>query len=178
MDWITTSGTTLDEAKSNALDQLGIVADEAEFDVVNDVQKGLFGRVKVEAKVRHVFDRASLPRKMNDAPEMGEIATVTATAIAAARAKAATTTVATIETRVSHRTTTVARSRSRMRTTVRKPAMETAQSRRIKTRTSKATSKAVVVMTAMDKRAQATQQRQLLWAARRFRGRRKQWKQQ
>ena len=52
MDWITTSGTTLDEAKSNALDQLGIVADEAEFDVVNDVQKGLFGRVKVEAKVR------------------------------------------------------------------------------------------------------------------------------
>ena len=52
MDWITTSGRTLDEAKSNALDQLGIVADEAEFDVVNDVDKGLFGRVKTEAKIR------------------------------------------------------------------------------------------------------------------------------
>ena len=52
MDWITTSGRTLDEAKSNALDQLGIVADEAEFDVVNDVEKGLFGRVKTEAKIR------------------------------------------------------------------------------------------------------------------------------
>ena len=52
MDWITTSGRTLDEAKSNALDQLGIVADEAEFDVVNDVEKGLFGRIKTEAKVR------------------------------------------------------------------------------------------------------------------------------
>ena len=52
MDWITTSGRTLDEAKSNALDQLGIVADEAEFDVVNDVEKGLFGRVKNEAKIR------------------------------------------------------------------------------------------------------------------------------
>ena len=52
MDWITTSGRTLDEAKSNALDQLGIVADEAEFDVVNDVEKGLFGRIKSEAKVR------------------------------------------------------------------------------------------------------------------------------
>lgn len=52
MDWITTSGKTLDEAKSHALDQLGIVADEAEFDVVNDVEKGLFGRVKTEAKIR------------------------------------------------------------------------------------------------------------------------------
>ena len=52
MDWITTSGRTLDEAKSHALDQLGIVADEAEFDVVNDVEKGLFGRIKTEAKIR------------------------------------------------------------------------------------------------------------------------------
>lgn len=52
MDWITTSGRTLDEAKSHALDQLGIVADEAEFDIVSDVEKGLFGRVKSEAKIR------------------------------------------------------------------------------------------------------------------------------
>jgi len=52
MDWITTSGRTLDEAKGHALDQLGIVADEAEFDIVNDVEKGLFGRVKAEAKIR------------------------------------------------------------------------------------------------------------------------------
>ena len=52
MNWITTSGRTLDEAKGHALDQLGIVADEAEFDVVNDVEKGLFGRVKTEAKIR------------------------------------------------------------------------------------------------------------------------------
>lgn len=52
MDWITTSGASVHEAKSNALDQLGIVADEAEFDIINDVEKGLFGRVKQEAKVR------------------------------------------------------------------------------------------------------------------------------
>jgi len=52
MDWITTSGRSLDEAKSHALDQLGIVADEAEFDIVNDVDKGLFGRIKSEAKIR------------------------------------------------------------------------------------------------------------------------------
>ena len=54
MDWITTSGRTLHEAKSNALDQLGIVADDAEFDVINDVEKGLFGRVKTEAKIRRI----------------------------------------------------------------------------------------------------------------------------
>jgi len=52
MDWITTSGGSLDEAKSHALDQLGIVADEAEFDIINDVEKSFFGRVKTEAKVR------------------------------------------------------------------------------------------------------------------------------
>ncbi len=52
MDWITTSGRSLDEAKSHALDQLGIVADEAEFDVINDVEKSVFGRVKTEAKIR------------------------------------------------------------------------------------------------------------------------------
>jgi len=52
MDWITTSGGSIDEAKSNALDQLGIVADEAEFDIINDVEKNFFGRVKSEAKVR------------------------------------------------------------------------------------------------------------------------------
>ncbi len=52
MDWITTSGRSLDEAKSNALDQLGIVADEAEFEIINDVEKGLFGRIKTDARVR------------------------------------------------------------------------------------------------------------------------------
>ncbi len=65
MDWITTSGRTLHEAKSNALDQLGIVADEAEFDVVNDVEKGLFGRVKTEARIR----ARVRPRQMPDKDE-------------------------------------------------------------------------------------------------------------
>ena len=63
MDWITTSGRTLHEAKSNALDQLGIVADEAEFDVVNDVEKGLFGRVKTEARVRARVRPRQIPEK-------------------------------------------------------------------------------------------------------------------
>lgn len=63
MDWITTSGRTLHEAKSNALDQLGIVADEAEFDVVNDVEKGLFGRVKTEARIRARVRPRAIPEK-------------------------------------------------------------------------------------------------------------------
>ncbi len=63
MDWITTSGKTLHEAKSNALDQLGIVADEAEFDVVNDVEKSLFGRVKTEARVRARVRPRPIPEK-------------------------------------------------------------------------------------------------------------------
>ena len=63
MDWITTSGRTLHEAKSNALDQLGIVADEAEFDVVNDVEKGLFGRVKTEARIRARVRPRQIPEK-------------------------------------------------------------------------------------------------------------------
>ena len=63
MDWITTSGKTLHEAKSNALDQLGIVADEAEFDIVNDVEKSLFGRVKTEARVRARVRPRQIPEK-------------------------------------------------------------------------------------------------------------------
>lgn len=63
MDWITTSGRTLHEAKSNALDQLGIVADEAEFDIVNDVEKGLFGRVKTEARIRARVRPRQIPEK-------------------------------------------------------------------------------------------------------------------
>ena len=63
MDWITTSGRTLHEAKSNALDQLGIVADEAEFDVVNDVEKGLFGRVKNDARIRARVKPRQIPRR-------------------------------------------------------------------------------------------------------------------
>ena len=52
MEWVVTTAKTVDEAKSLALDQLGVAADEAEFDVVEEPRTGLFGRVKVEARVR------------------------------------------------------------------------------------------------------------------------------
>ncbi len=52
MEWVVTTGTSVDEAKDRALDQLGVAADEADFEVVEEPKTGLFGRLKVEAKVR------------------------------------------------------------------------------------------------------------------------------
>lgn len=52
MEWVVTTGKTVDEAKDRALDQLGVAADEAEFEVVEEAKTGLFGRVKAEAQVR------------------------------------------------------------------------------------------------------------------------------
>ena len=52
MEWVVTTGKTVEEAKDRALDQLGVAADEAEFEVVEEARTGLFGRVKSEAQVR------------------------------------------------------------------------------------------------------------------------------
>jgi spoIIIJ-associated protein len=52
MEWVETTGKSLDEAKDRALDQLGVAADEAEFDVLDEPRTGLFGRVRGEARVR------------------------------------------------------------------------------------------------------------------------------
>jgi spoIIIJ-associated protein len=52
MEWVVTTAKTIDEAKDRALDQLGVAADEAEFEVVEEPKTGLFGRLKVEARVR------------------------------------------------------------------------------------------------------------------------------
>lgn len=52
MEWVTTTGRTVDEAKEAALDQLGIDATEAEFEVLEEAKTGLFGRVRNDARVR------------------------------------------------------------------------------------------------------------------------------
>jgi spoIIIJ-associated protein len=52
MEWVETTAKTVDEARSAALDQLGVAADEAEFDVVEEPRPGLFGRLRGEARVR------------------------------------------------------------------------------------------------------------------------------
>ena len=52
MEWVETTAKTVDEAKDQALDQLGVAADEAEFDVLDEPKSGLFGRTRGEARVR------------------------------------------------------------------------------------------------------------------------------
>lgn len=52
MEWVETTGRTVDEAKSVALDQLGVAEDEAEFEVLEEPKAGLFGRMRGEARVR------------------------------------------------------------------------------------------------------------------------------
>ncbi|GJM37045.1 MAG: hypothetical protein DHS20C19_04120 [Acidimicrobiales bacterium] len=52
MEWVESTGSTIEEAKERALDRLGVHTDDAEFEVIGDVKTGLFGRVKEEARVR------------------------------------------------------------------------------------------------------------------------------
>jgi spoIIIJ-associated protein len=52
MEWVETTGKTIDEAKDAALDQLGVDEQDAEFEVVEEPRTGLFGRTRGEARVR------------------------------------------------------------------------------------------------------------------------------
>jgi spoIIIJ-associated protein len=52
MEWVETTGDTLEAAKEAALDQLGVAEDEAEFEVIEEPKQGLFGRTRGEARVR------------------------------------------------------------------------------------------------------------------------------
>lgn len=52
MEWVETTAKTIEAAREAALDQLGVAADEAEFDILDEPKPGLFGRVRGEARVR------------------------------------------------------------------------------------------------------------------------------
>lgn len=52
MEWVETTGKTVEEAKDAALDQLGVDEQDAEFEVVEEPRTGLFGRSRGEARVR------------------------------------------------------------------------------------------------------------------------------
>lgn len=52
MEWVETTGKTLDEAKDAALDQLGVAEEDTEFEVLGEPKAGLFGRTRGEARVR------------------------------------------------------------------------------------------------------------------------------
>ena len=48
MEWVEVTAKTVDEAKDLALDRLGIDAEDAEFEVLEEPRAGLFGRVRGE----------------------------------------------------------------------------------------------------------------------------------
>jgi spoIIIJ-associated protein len=52
VEWVETTGRTVDDAKEAALDQLGVDERDAEFEVVEEPRTGLFGRMRGEARVR------------------------------------------------------------------------------------------------------------------------------
>lgn len=52
MEWVEVTAKTIEDAKDQALDQLGVDESEAEFEVLEEPKAGLFGRLRSEARVR------------------------------------------------------------------------------------------------------------------------------
>lgn len=52
MEWVETTAKTIEAAQEAALDRLGVGADDAEFDIVEEPRPGLFGRMRGEARIR------------------------------------------------------------------------------------------------------------------------------
>jgi spoIIIJ-associated protein len=65
MQWVETTGRSVEEAKDAALDQLGVDEQDAEFEVLEESKMGLFGRVRSEARVRARV-RPTRPRPKDD----------------------------------------------------------------------------------------------------------------
>ena len=65
MEWVETTGSSLEEATERALEALGVAVEDAEIEVVSDVKMGLFGRVRSEARIRARV-RPALPRARSE----------------------------------------------------------------------------------------------------------------
>lgn len=64
MQWVETTGRTVEDAKEAALDQLGIDESEAEFEILEEPKTGLFGRVRSDARIRaRVVPKAPRPKQ-------------------------------------------------------------------------------------------------------------------
>jgi spoIIIJ-associated protein len=65
MEFVETTGKTVEEAKEKALDQLGVHMEDAEFDILEEPKAGLFGRVRGEARVRARVRPAQVRQKLD-----------------------------------------------------------------------------------------------------------------
>ena len=52
MEWIEVSARTLEDARELALDRLGVVADELEYEIIDEPKGGLFGLGRTDARIR------------------------------------------------------------------------------------------------------------------------------
>lgn len=71
MEWVETTGRTIEEAKDAALDQLGVDEDDAEFEILEEPKSGLFGRLRQEARVRARV-RPTAPRAKTERRDRGK----------------------------------------------------------------------------------------------------------
>lgn len=65
MEWVEITAPTVEAAKDAALDRLGVDIDDAEFEILEEPSKGLFGRAKGQARVRARI-RPTAPRPKMD----------------------------------------------------------------------------------------------------------------
>lgn len=64
MQWVETTGRSIEDAKEAALDQLGIDESEAEFEILEEPKTGLFGRQRGEARIRaRIVPKAPRPKQ-------------------------------------------------------------------------------------------------------------------
>ena|SRR3984957_17515728 len=98
MEWVETTGKTLEEARDAALDMLGVDESDAEFVTLTEPRPGLFGRLRGEARVRARVmpttpppkrNRARRPPQRRNGSAQGEDATSTPSAAKTPRAKKA-----------------------------------------------------------------------------------------
>lgn len=84
MEWVETTGKTVEDAKEAALERLGVLEEDAEVEVLEEPKAGLFGRVRGEARVRarvrptpvrQKMDRRDRRRTSKDAGETSESTT-------------------------------------------------------------------------------------------------------
>ena len=67
MEWVETTGRTVEEAKKSALEQLGVEEADTDFQVISEPKVGLFGRLKEEARVRAECGLATRAQKVKGA---------------------------------------------------------------------------------------------------------------
>ena len=83
MEWIEVTAKSIESAKDLALDELGISAEDAEFEVIEEPRTGLFGRVRGEARVRARVKPAMVRQKQDRRGRRGGSTSSAAAAAAA-----------------------------------------------------------------------------------------------